>query len=128
MVRYHTIESFPSKGVLESVHGDIPTPATYQSARGEQDELNAAIRLKPVEDQVAIQPRFDGLLSYGGAVTYGDSLPLAIDAMQIKITRPIRYDGKRNYAVAAYSGERHYDGTLSYLEGETYAGDKEEMI
>jgi hypothetical protein len=61
----------PKKGtIIDSDHGDIPNPATYQSASGEQDALNAAVRLQLFEEQVAIQPRFDGKVWYGGAVTY----------------------------------------------------------
>jgi hypothetical protein len=82
--------------IIDEEHGDIPNPATYKSDSGKQDTLKAAGNMQ-LQDQVAIHPTYNGLRSFGGVINYGDTLPLANDAMNIKINRQCRYDGKQTY-------------------------------
>jgi hypothetical protein len=113
--------------VLDSIHGDIATPAKYDSTSGEQDTLSDTVTVEPFEDAVEIRPLFDGKVSYTGAFTYGDSLPPLVDSdMQLKIIKHHNYDGKKHYGVRSYDGTVNYDGSMSYLGGATYSGNKED--
>jgi hypothetical protein len=113
--------------VIDSIHGDIITPAKFDSQSGKNDTLNDTVRVQPFEDKVSIRPLFDGKASYQGALTYGGNLPPLIDGdMALKIIEHHNYDGKKQYATRAYDGKGNYDSSMDYLAGHTYSGNKEE--
>ncbi|MDR2484450.1 MAG: hypothetical protein LBD55_03545 [Treponema sp.] len=90
--------------VIDSIHGDIAAAAKYNSNSGGQDALKAAVTLQSFEDRVVIQPAYNGLLSYKGAVNYGSDLPMARDDVRITISRRFGYNGQHQYDGALYAG------------------------
>jgi hypothetical protein len=104
-VRYDQVIAKPGT-VIDSIQGDIAASAKYNSTSGEQDTLETAVTLQSFEDHVAVQPTYNGLLSYKGAVKYGSELPLARDDMWIQINRRFGYNGQYQYDGAIYAGIR----------------------
>jgi hypothetical protein len=122
-VRYDKVIAKPGT-VIDSVHGDIAASAQYDNNR-EQDSLKEQITLEPFADTVSIRPYFDGEYAYKGAIAYGE-LPSLIDGdMPLKITNHVTYDGRKQYGVRQYNGTAQYNNAITFLDGETYAGNKE---
>ncbi|TXF11940.1 phage tail protein [Pelomicrobium methylotrophicum] len=77
-------------------------------------------------DRQQALPRFDGATQADGTSDYGDSAPVAEDAvMPITVVRHVRYDGRWRYgADNTCSGTARYDGTRRYTAGRIASGDE----
>ena len=74
-------------------------------------------------DEVNIDGRYNGLLTYSGGYTHGSDYPFCVDgAATIRLTKHIRYDGRYNYGGIYYNGSFKYDRSKAYFGGIYYRG------
>ncbi|MEW6560665.1 MAG: phage tail protein [Pseudomonadota bacterium] len=98
--------------------------ATWLAGAPESDTTLALIWTDTDRQQAL--PTYDGATQADGTTDYGDTAPVAQDAvMPITVTRHVRYDGRYRYgADNLFDGSARFDGARRYIAGRVASGNE----
>ena len=124
-ISYNQAERFLHNGIYKYNNQKVYTEWTVAGKKydNEWDILDDISLKQAYIDEVSIDGKYNGFLTYSGGYTYGSDYPFCVDtAITMRLIKHIKHNGKYNYGGIYYDGTFWHNANKSYFGGIYYKG------